>query len=157
MCTKNLKNTSGGVYTQLDFEFVEKLKFECYRTTAVFRKHSQWKMIWWTCFCHQSINDGFYIYSRTNVVLKIRFTKFFAVTQNYDCFINESKIRQKTISIPSLVSKGISYCREGCRVPLTARTPIQFQQHPNMQHPLTCNDQLTIQWFFAFFLSLPED
>ena len=35
LSTKNLKCTSGGVYDQLDFEFVEKLKFERYRTTAV--------------------------------------------------------------------------------------------------------------------------
>ena len=62
---QKMKNTSGGDYNQLDFKYVERLKFECYRTTAVLWKHSQCKMIWWTCLFHLLINNGFYIYSRT--------------------------------------------------------------------------------------------
>ena len=48
--------------------------------------------------CHQLINNGFYIYSRTDIVLKIRFTTFFAVTQNYDCFMNDSEIKSAFLS-----------------------------------------------------------
>ena len=102
MCTKKFeKYVWWRLYNQLDFECVENLKFECYRTTAVLWKHSQCKMIWWTYLCHLLTNNGFYIYSRTagyRFQTRVSRQHSSPVNQNYVCFMNDRELKSAFLS-----------------------------------------------------------